>query len=504
MSTRNRGNKQTDYKKLNDIGTTDPTDAEDTEQPTVSNVIDKLTDKDVVTGDHGDMLITLHEESDLESETEEELTAQRDDHLLAINKMEQRLRKARLRDEIHELSLRQGAIASQLESLSSASTTNGAIPKRKVVLTKTREKVPEKKVIADKSRTTALRDPFRKAGPKNLRKQVRHTNTSAAAGELEHSSDDDNSELNQNFLTEYNVNCHNTNDHSKVKRQNHEHLSKHENDIDLDLRLSQYLSSRHPRVPFDYVTSDSETDLMTLGKRDTNSKGKTKSRGPEFSSKGPVVSGFHMRATDRVVNPQRWAHSAIEGDFDNEAGTKFADLDYKMLVSGELEILMDRTTRKSEKEGRLRLLKLLSNLLNYHSWSLVQKVYAAVLRKIELGRYSWGGDFEKTAQYILLTNGGQKASAIKKYSDNKPGQASYNNSKQQDGSSRKNASSGSFRTKTWFCQDYQTNDCTQTDPHPGMKYGNAVTFSHICAKCWMKDAKEMKHPSSNTVCPHHS
>ena len=55
----------------------------------------------------------------------------------------------------------------------------------------------------------------------------------------------------------------------------------------------------------------------------------------------------------------------------------------------------------------------------------------------------------------------------------------------------------------WFCRAYQRNKCkSKENPHLGtLLNSNQVSFSHICATCWLKDKAKLGHPESSTACP---
>ena len=69
----------------------------------------------------------------------------------------------------------------------------------------------------------------------------------------------------------------------------------------------------------------------------------------------------------------------------------FHDLDYPLLVEGELGIILEPSLQVSEGElvGRLLLLQKISQLQRVYEWSAVRDFYAAVLQRIERGMVAW-------------------------------------------------------------------------------------------------------------------
>ena len=70
---------------------------------------------------------------------------------------------------------------------------------------------------------------------------------------------------------------------------------------------------------------------------------------------------------------------------------KFKDLDLKMIVAGELEILMTKVL-KSEYKSRMRFLKKVVYFASLYDWKHLLQYCAAWLRRIEMGMNSWHDD----------------------------------------------------------------------------------------------------------------
>lgn len=72
----------------------------------------------------------------------------------------------------------------------------------------------------------------------------------------------------------------------------------------------------------------------------------------------------------------------------------FDKFDLNLFVAGELEITTASKTKKSEKKGRLDLLKKLMYLSSSYKVSAIKLLYAAVWREVELGHLNWGEEFQ--------------------------------------------------------------------------------------------------------------
>ena len=189
-------------------------------------------------------------------------------------------------------------------------------------------------------------------------------------------------------------------------------------------------------------------------------------------------SGITTKATDRVVNPQIWAHSALQYDWG--CNIEFDQLNLTKLVAGELEIATGATISRREKRGRLRLLKKLLHYADGFDMSVVKAIYSAVLRRIELGLLDWESDFSETEQMALA----QELSKQRKVKANKSQE-----------------SQGASTAGTWFCHNFNRDKCTYRQDHTGMVRGKNRYMKHICAACYLRDRTEVRHPECSQACP---
>ena len=207
-----------------------------------------------------------------------------------------------------------------------------------------------------------------------------------------------------------------------------------------------------------------------------------------------LKSGLEARASDIVINPQIWPHVALQYEFlsgnldsNNIGGLGFSDLDFRLLVAGELEIITSDSISDTERYGRLKILKQLAYHMGYYDWEVLRGVYAAIVRKIELGLYGWDSDFSRLEQMILTK------AMVKSQSDRQ--------------SSRPKSQSAQFTTaqkdRTWYCHKFQNNMCNVAgESHPIQWRGQTITVHHICSRCWSLDKKKMPHRESDSACPH--
>ena len=72
---------------------------------------------------------------------------------------------------------------------------------------------------------------------------------------------------------------------------------------------------------------------------------------------------IHQWIITRVRYPQKWPQSHLQFEYVNYQ-VKFDELDFKLFISGELEVISDPELTPSEKTGRLTLFK---KIIYYYS-----------------------------------------------------------------------------------------------------------------------------------------
>jgi len=201
--------------------------------------------------------------------------------------------------------------------------------------------------------------------------------------------------------------------------------------------------------------------------------------------KGILQSGILARASDTVKYPQDWPHIALQGDRVTGSYT-FHELDVKLFVTGELELISRIYISSGEQEGRLRLLRQLMYLSRVYEWPNILKLYAEVVTMIEEGSLSWLSSFEDTINWAINRDGVQ---GIVK------GPKKPNTSNTQKKPQYRSA-------RPTYCKDYQQNTCAfQDSKHWGFVNGERMQVEHICAACLIKRKEINQHGESSADCP---
>ncbi len=119
----------------------------------------------------------------------------------------------------------------------------------------------------------------------------------------------------------------------------------------------------------------------------------------------PLKSAMVGKQSDKVIVQQRWPHVALQGEL-RAPDIKFSDLDFRLLVVGELEIIGSNMISQPERFGRVQLLKQIVYWHAGYSCEIMKKVYVSIVGKIEMGVLDWNQcntstAFFKEIQWIL-------------------------------------------------------------------------------------------------------
>ena len=193
------------------------------------------------------------------------------------------------------------------------------------------------------------------------------------------------------------------------------------------------------------------------------------------------------KVSDRVVNPQCWPHVALRGEFITK-NLSFHDLDFRLWIAGELEIVTARSVSLAERLGRLNLCKQLAYLYGGYSWDILRGVYASIVHQIEQGTLQWDqwdSEFLSQIQWSLVRTQAELRATGPTRSTNR--NSAGNRSKSED--------------EVFFCKDFNKGSCSKGESHMGNYKGRRVQLSHICAKCWLADKAKHTHSERDTSCP---
>lgn len=89
----------------------------------------------------------------------------------------------------------------------------------------------------------------------------------------------------------------------------------------------------------------------------------------------------------------KWPNDNLGARYNNfgKSDLKYKQLDLRLLVAGELNIMMCESTGEREQAARMQLLSDVVFNSAHYQWQAVLKFHAAVLSEVESHRLKWGG-----------------------------------------------------------------------------------------------------------------
>jgi hypothetical protein len=207
------------------------------------------------------------------------------------------------------------------------------------------------------------------------------------------------------------------------------------------------------------------------------------------------VSGRAAKAEYNVQKEIKWPHSVLEFQFTGKS-VAYDDLDFSLLVAGEVSIVLDSTTSPTERIGRLNLLKHLAYYNRKRDWQEITNLHASFLAQVESNKREWSDtDLSELKSTVFLSgnNCGDSKSRVS------TGQNTGYKFKKGPGPVKKArfANSGtaySPRSDRSFCSDFNQGQCPHDKAHEGiLGDGHYHMLEHICATCLLDYNEVQRH-----------
>ena len=152
-------------------------------------------------------------------------------------------------------------------------------------------------------------------------------------------------------------------------------------------------------------------------------------------------SGMLDKATTNIQQKQVWPQKNLLEDWADEE-VEFRNMTFEHFVTGEMRTI-EKATDPAEILGRLKLVRRLAYIkLRGFEWSMVRKIYAAILRSIEAEDNTWDSNFDRFESILHRR---------------------YPPRRTED---RQTPSQATGPTKKWYCRDWnKAEGCTKNSPH---------------------------------------
>ena len=211
--------------------------------------------------------------------------------------------------------------------------------------------------------------------------------------------------------------------------------------------------------------------------------------GEEFShsvqaQKRSLKSGIFDKSVNHISNKQQWPHLWLRDEYPGKNLT-FMDLDFKLFVAGELEIISSESVPHIERQARTHLLKTLTYMHRSCEWEFIRDIYIAMMNELETGHLRWDQYdtlFQSKVQWLVTKLMVDKSHKPKKASKGKQPNADV-----------------------FFCRRYNAGNCAESKDHPGTaRDGRKIMWRHICGTCFVKRKEQNVHREFTADCPLHS
>ena len=191
-----------------------------------------------------------------------------------------------------------------------------------------------------------------------------------------------------------------------------------------------------------------------------------------------MKSGMLDKSTMNIRQKQVWPQKNLGEDWAEE-DLHFKQIRFEHLVAGETRTI-EMAMEPAQILGRLRLLRRMAYLrLRGYEWTMLRKIYAAILTSIETGENTWESNFDR---YETILH--RKVAMDPKIPQ------------QQERPHEK---------KIWYCRDYNKEGCNKSSPHPAW-FGSGPSavkrqVIHACASCLLRGKQVAEHPENHPQCP---
>jgi hypothetical protein len=220
-----------------------------------------------------------------------------------------------------------------------------------------------------------------------------------------------------------------------------------------------------------------------------------------------IVSGKLTKVENNILKPVLWPHAVIDPKFCSKLPT-YDELDYPLLVAGELAIALNPSTPQAEVKNRLNLLKLLSYCHKLCPWQTVKQFHSSALTEVERGTRKWTDDkYSEITTGVLLVSANastQVAHAAAGATPHLPysttgymqGQNQSFRGRRAQGP-RRQQQRGAYR---YFCKDFNRGTCSHNNAHRALIGSREQWVEHFCATCWLNYNEVAMH-AETTDCP---
>lgn len=242
--------------------------------------------------------------------------------------------------------------------------------------------------------------------------------------------------------------------------------------------------------------SDASSSSGLDNRQSKKGRRKSKKRGKS------IKSGVKAKAHRIRLKTSELCAQAVLDEEHYPGSYLLEELTFDQLVAGELEICTLPDIAKTEKQARLKILKLLAYFAQTLSQSSILEVYKAIILKVEKGLFVWSPELVQKAEHMLdravsKNNWKKEKEKVHEASEIRSEKVEKR-AKKEIGIQLKNGE------KVVYCLDFNKNKCDRDGSHEGKFGGKECIKHHICRACLNADKEKRFHAEVDEVCPQKS
>ncbi len=262
-------------------------------------------------------------------------------------------------------------------------------------------------------------------------------------------------------------------------------------DVQADTDLNQVKKMEHVMHEVEAKFQAYGDDVSSSSDSDEGSRSPPK-RGKSRQSRG-LKSGQVAKVCHSVKKRLMWPHTRLQYSHASE-DLKYNQLDFPLLVAGEIACVLSPEIEEEEKVGRLELLLATAYHAKAFEWDACRNFHMTCLLEVERGDRSWEN---KEGLWRV------EANTLYRFPlrSEKRFQSSQGSSAPSYSGKTTSSSTG---PKKWFCGPFQRGECNHKGAHDANIKGQRRTVEHFCASCFLKSRAIRSHPESSKDCPLHS
>ena len=180
----------------------------------------------------------------------------------------------------------------------------------------------------------------------------------------------------------------------------------------------------------------------------------------------------------------KFAHEKL--DVKHVKNRSFDNLTFNLLIAGEIELILLKTTGAEERNARLKIVKILAYHKQYLGDAELREGYDYVLKQVEQGVKDWGDDLSKDLHEFLDYRANiliRSKMQEHRYQETKPNQPGDSTSKRATRTSTEKFSldfEGDEHKKSVFGMEYNHDKCEHKTSHEGSFSGRKCIKWHFC------------------------